>query len=108
MARWRDDLPESEVTPERLALVELGEAALRELGFRQFRVRLHENLARVEISPEEMPRALSPEMAASIADRLKAAGFAYVTLDLQGYRQGSLNETLSPAGKRAARAASGT
>lgn len=98
----------TEVTPERLALVERGEAALRELGFRQFRVRLHENLARVEISPEEMPRALSPEMAASIADRLKAAGFAYVTLDLQGYRQGSLNEALSPAGKRAARAASGT
>jgi uncharacterized protein len=98
----------TEVTPERLALVERGEAALRELGFRQFRVRLHENLARVEISPEEMPRALSPEMAASIADRLKAAGFAYVTLDLQGYRQGSLNETLSPAGKRTARAAPGT
>jgi uncharacterized protein len=98
----------TEVTPERLALVERGEVALRELGFRQFRVRLHENLARVEISPEEMPRALSPEIAASIADRLKAAGFAYVTLDLQGYRQGSLNETLSPAGKHTARAASGT
>lgn len=98
----------TEVTPERLALVERGEAALRELGFRQFRVRLHENLARVEISPEEMQRALSLEMAASIADRLKAAGFAYVTLDLQGYRQGSLNETLSPAGKPTARAASGT
>lgn len=98
----------TEVTPERLALVERGEAALRELGFRQFRVRLHENLARVEISPEEMPRALSPEMAASIADRLKAAGFAYATLDLQGYRQGSLNETLSPIGKRTAQAASGT
>jgi uncharacterized protein len=98
----------TEVTPERLALVERGEAALRELGFRQFRVRLHENLARVEISPEELPRALSAEMVASIADRLKAAGFAYVTLDLQGYRQGSLNETLSPTGKRVARAASGT
>ena len=85
----------TEVTPERLALVERGEAALRELGFRQFRVRLHEKLARVEIAPEEMPRAMSPEMAASIAARLKAAGFTYVALDLEGYRQGSLNEGLA-------------
>ena len=85
-----------------------GEAALRALGFRQFRVRLHERLARVEISPEEMPRALAPEMAAAIADRLKAAGFTYVALDLEGYRQGSLNETLSPIGWRSAKAARGT
>src|SRR6266566_3061877 len=84
----------TEVTPERLALVERGEAVLRELGFRQFRMRLHDKLARVEISPEEMPRALSSEMAAAIASRLKDAGFAYVALDLEGYRQGSLNETL--------------
>ena len=85
----------TEVTPERLALVERGEAALRELGFRQFRVRLHDKLARVEIAPEEMPRAMSPEMAASISARLKAAGFTYVALDLEGYRQGSLNESLA-------------
>jgi uncharacterized protein len=98
----------TEVTPERLGLVERGEAALRALGFRQFRVRLHDKLARVEISLDEMPRALSPEMAAAIADRLKAAGFAYVALDLQGYRQGSLNETLSPVGPRSAKAARGT
>jgi len=84
----------TEVTPERLALIERGEAALRDLGFRQFRVRLHEKLARVEIAPEEMPRAMSPEMAASIASRLKTAGFTYVALDLEGYRQGSLNESL--------------
>jgi uncharacterized protein len=89
----------TEVTAERLALVERGEAALRELGFRQFRVRLHEKLARVEIAPEEMPRAMSPEMAASIAARLKAAGFTFVALDLEGYRQGSLNESLAPRGK---------
>jgi uncharacterized protein len=82
------------VTPERLSLVERGEAALRDLGFRQFRVRLHDKLARVEIAPDEMPQALTPEMAAAIAKRLKAAGFAYVSLDLEGYRQGSLNETL--------------
>ena len=84
----------TEVTPERLALIERGEAALRELGFRQFRVRIHDSLARVEISQDEMPRALSREMAAAISEHLKSAGFAYVALDLQGYRQGSLNETL--------------
>jgi uncharacterized protein len=84
----------TEVTPERLSLVERGEAALRDLGFRQFRVRLHDKLARVEIAPDEMPRALTPEMATAIAKELKAAGFAYVSLDLEGYRQGSLNETL--------------
>ncbi len=85
----------TEVTPERLGLVERGEAALRDLGFRQFRVRLHEKLARVEIAPEELPRAMSPEVAASISARLKAAGFTYVALDLEGYRQGSLNESLT-------------
>jgi pyridinium-3,5-biscarboxylic acid mononucleotide sulfurtransferase len=98
----------TEVTPERLALVERGEAALRELGFRQFRVRLHDQLARVEISPDEMPRAFTPQMAAAIADRLKAAGFTYVSLDLQGYRQGSLNETLSSPGRPSVKVASGT
>ena len=98
----------TEVTSERLGLVERGEAALRALGFRQFRVRLHDNLARIEISPEEMPRALAPEMAAAMAERLRAEGFTYVALDLEGYRQGSLNETLSPAGQRSAKAARGT
>src|SRR6201998_4788086 len=98
----------TEVTPERLTLIERGEAALRDLGFRQFRVRLHDKLARVEISPDELTRALAPEMAAAIAERLKAAGFAYVALDLEGYRQGSLNETLSPVGPRSAKAARGT
>jgi uncharacterized protein len=87
----------TEVTPERLSLVERGEAALRSLGFRQFRVRLHDKLARIELAPEELPRALSADMAAAMANALKAAGFAYVALDLEGYRQGSLNETLSKA-----------
>ena len=84
----------TEVTPERLALIERGEAALRDLGFRQFRVRLHDKLARVEIAPEEMPRAMSVDVSAAIAERLKAAGFTYVALDLEGYRQGSLNAAL--------------
>lgn len=85
----------TEVTEERLSLVERGEAALRGLGFRQFRVRLHDKLGRVEVARDELPRALNPEMAASISSALKAAGFTYVTLDLEGYRQGSLNETVS-------------
>jgi pyridinium-3,5-biscarboxylic acid mononucleotide sulfurtransferase len=98
----------TEVTPERLALVERGEAALRALGFRQFRVRIHDNLARVEISPDEKPRAFSLEMAATIAERLKAAGFAYVALDPLGYRQGSLNEAPTPSAPLPKKAASGT
>src|SRR5689334_7986152 len=98
----------TEVTPERLALVERGEAALRALGFRQFRVRIHDNLARVEISPDEMRRAFSLEMAAAIAERLKSVGFAYVALDPQGYRQGSLNEALTSAAPLPKKAASGT
>jgi uncharacterized protein len=98
----------TEVTPERLNLVERGESALRELGFRQFRVRLHDKLARVEISTDEMPRALAPPMAAAIAHRLKEAGFSYVALDLEGYRQGSLNETLSSSGQKQRKGASGT
>src|SRR5437773_278018 len=98
----------TDVTPERLALIERGEAALRELGFRQFRVRIHDNLARVEVSRDELPRALSQEMAAAIAERLKAAGFAYVALDLQGYRQGSLNEALARPGQALRKTVSGT
>lgn len=85
----------TEVTPERLALVERGEAELRKLGFRQFRVRLHDKLARIELASEELPRAMTPEMAAAMANAMKNAGFAYVALDLEGYRQGSLNEALA-------------
>jgi uncharacterized protein len=84
----------TEVTPERLLLVENGEAILRNLGFRQFRVRLHDKLARIEIAAEELPLAMTQEMGAAIALRFKAAGFLYVALDLEGYRQGSLNAAL--------------
>ena len=82
------------VTPENLSMVEQGEAILRELGFRQFRVRYHQELARIEIAPEELPRALTPEMARALAECFKRLGFTYVTLDLEGYRQGSLNAPL--------------
>jgi len=87
----------TEVTPERLLLVEKGEAILRELGFRQFRVRLHDKLGRIEIAQQEMPRAMTPEMGATISERFRAAGYLYVALDLEGYRQGSLNAALKAA-----------
>lgn len=79
------------VTEDNLKKVERAEEALRALGFRQLRVRYHDDLARIEIAPEELPRALAPEMAAKIRDALKPLGFKFVTLDLEGYRQGSLN-----------------
>jgi uncharacterized protein len=82
------------VTQEALAQVERGEDALRELGFRQFRVRHHGQIARIEIAPEELPRALSPEMAARLVPIFKQLGFDYVTLDLEGFRSGSMNALL--------------
>ena len=85
---------QSEVTVPKLQMVERAEDALRGLGFRVCRVRHHDTLARLEISREEMPRALDPETNAAILRELKAAGYKYVSLDLQGYRTGSLNEVL--------------
>lgn len=83
-----------EVTPEKLGQIDRGEDALRALGFRQVRVRHHGELARVEVAAPELARALAPEMAARISAALKAAGFRWVSLDLDGYRTGSLNEVL--------------
>jgi uncharacterized protein len=83
-----------EVTPERLAIVEKGEEALRALGFRQFRVRYHDKLVRIEIAPEELPRALDPAMARKFVEVFKELGFKFVTLDLEGYRTGSMNSLL--------------
>jgi uncharacterized protein len=84
----------SAVTPEKLSQVERGEAILREMGFRQFRVRHHGELARIEVAPDEMPRALRQETVQELAQRFRGLGFLYVTLDLEGYRQGSLNAPL--------------
>ncbi len=83
-----------EVTPEALRQVEEGEDALRALGFRQFRVRHHGRTVRLEIDRAEMPRALTPEMAAEFTRIFKALGFTYVTLDLEGFRSGSMNAVL--------------
>jgi uncharacterized protein len=90
----------TQVTVENIQKVELAEEALKEIGFLQFRVRYHsEELVRVEIAREEMPKALSLEAFDEISRRLKKLGFKYVTLDLQGYRQGSMNEVLSESSK---------
>jgi len=85
------------VTREALDMVERGEDALRALGFRQFRVRHHGDIARVEIAREEMDRALNPEMAAQFTAIFKQLGFKFVTLDLEGFRSGSMNALLPAA-----------
>lgn len=82
------------VTPEALRAVEQGEEALRRMGFRQLRVRHHGDIVRIEIARDELPRALSPEMAAEFTRIFKALGFCYVTLDLEGFRSGSMNAVL--------------
>lgn len=83
------------VTIQNIKTVENGEEALKALGFRQFRVRFHEELVRIEIAKDELPNALKPEMAARFTEIFKKLGFQYITLDLEGYRQGSLNEVLN-------------
>jgi uncharacterized protein len=82
----------SEVTDAKLRMIERAEQALRDLGFRVCRVRHHDTLARIEIGRDEMPRALEEQTAAAIVRELKAIGYRYVSIDLQGYRTGSLNE----------------
>jgi len=82
----------SEVTDEKLRLIERAEDALRALGFRVCRVRHHDTLARLEIGRDEMARALEPDVRARIVRDLRALGYQHVTIDLQGYRMGSLNE----------------
>jgi len=82
----------SEVTPEKLRTIERAEDVLHSLGFRVYRVRHHDNLARVELGADEMMRALDPAVREALVGDIKAAGYQFVTLDLQGYRMGSLNE----------------
>ena len=84
------------VTREALSAVEQGEEALRALGFRQFRVRHHGEIVRLEIAKEELPRALDPALAAEFTRIFKGLGFKFVTLDLEGFRSGSMNALLPP------------
>lgn len=83
------------VTIEKLSNIERGEAALRRLGFKQMRVRHHEDIARIEIAPDELANALNVDMTRKIVDAFKRIGFKYVALDLEGYRQGALNEIIN-------------
>ncbi len=85
----------SEVTEEKLRVIEEAEEAVRALGFRVLRVRHHGEIARLEVAREEMPRLLEPEIADRITAALTALGFRYVAVDLKGYRLGSLNAGLS-------------
>lgn len=89
------------VTVETIKTIEQGEEAIRALGFRQFRVRFHGELVRIEIAKEELPRALTIESAQAFAAIFKPLGFLYVTLDLEGYRQGSLNAALGQTARSA-------
>jgi uncharacterized protein len=83
------------VTPRTIRTIEQGEEAVRALGFRQFRVRFHGELVRIEIAREELPKAFTLESAGALTTIFKQLGFLYVTLDLEGYRQGSLNAVLN-------------
>lgn len=89
----------SEVTGEKLRMIERAERAVRELGFRVCRVRHHDHLARIEIGADELPRALEPKLSARIIAAVRALGYEQVTIDPRGYRLGSLNEgvVLKPA-----------
>ena len=84
------------VTREALSAIEQGEDAVRALGFRQFRVRHHGDIVRIEIAKDELPRALDPILAAEFTRIFKALGFKFVTLDLEGFRSGSMNALLPP------------
>jgi pyridinium-3,5-biscarboxylic acid mononucleotide sulfurtransferase len=88
------------VTPERIRTIETGEEAVKALGFRQFRVRYHGEVVRIEVDRDEMPKVFTLEMADRLQQIFKALGFTYVTLDLAGYRQGSLNEVLPLTAKK--------
>jgi len=88
------------VTIEKLSAVDRAEQILRRLGFRQVRVRHHGEIARIEVAQEELHLVMNPTLGSRIAGEIKALGFRYVTIDIEGYRTGSLNETLTSAGNK--------
>jgi uncharacterized protein len=95
------------VTTEALARIGRAERALRRLGFRHVRVRHHDQVARIELDPTDFPRLLDPQLRAAVVADVRAAGYAYVALDLLGYRTGSLNEALTLTRRRPPPAADG-
>ena len=88
------------ITPEKLSMVNRAEQLLLDLGFHQLRVRIHGNLARIEVEPEQFEKLMQPQIRRRIVSEFKGYGFAYVTMDLQGYRTGSMNEVLSGSGRQ--------
>lgn len=83
-----------EITEEKLSMIDKAEQLLLEHGFRQFRVRIHGKMARIEVLPQEMELLMAPDVRKDIVEKCKEYGFSYVALDLEGYRTGSMNETL--------------
>ena len=83
------------ISVEKLSMVDRAEQLLLDLGFRQVRVRIHGSLARIELAPEQFPRLMEEAVRARVSEAFRALGFAYTTLDIQGYRTGSMNETLN-------------
>ena len=88
------------ITPEKLRRIDAAESFIRSLGFRQFRVRHHDRLARLEVPPEEMGRLFEDGRHEAVVKRFRELGYLYVTLDLQGFRSGSANEMLKWIGKK--------
>lgn len=89
------------ITREQLSRVDQAETFLRDHGFRHFRVRFHDDkTARIEVGPEEIPKLMQNELRQDLISHLKNLGFTYITLDLQGYRTGSMNEVLSASVKQ--------
>ena len=82
------------ITEEKLSMVDKAEQYLLDMGLKQMRVRIHGTLARIEAEPDMIPFLADPQRSADIAAYLKSLGFSYVTLDLQGYRTGAMNETI--------------
>ena len=89
-----------EVTAQRLKQVDEAEAFLRDLGFVEFRVRHHDQVARIEVPPDEIDKIVTEPLRSTVVEKLKALGFRFVAVDLQGFRSGSLNESLSDEQKR--------
>ena len=85
------------ISEEKLSMVDRAEQLLLDLGFRQVRVRIHGKIARIEITPDQFPLLLQEDVRGQVYDQFKSFGFSYVTLDLKGYRTGSMNETLDAA-----------
>ncbi len=86
----------TEITPERLRRIGACEDVLRNLGFRQFRCRFHDTIVRIEVAPDELPRLFEPALREQVTRAMRAQGFLYVTVDLMGYRMGSMNEAIQP------------